>query len=144
MKGQYLIFVVTFVILFCNSIFSFTLLPAQGSPSQPQYVQPISVIVTIPNGAGHNHYCAATEDCFLPDSIVITAGNTVTWVNNDSILYHSLIAENANNPIIGHVFGHVDVAPKQTMSYTFTYAGTFNIFCRIHPWLTGVVTVNNA
>ncbi len=70
---------------------------------------------------------------FLPQNIRVSAGDTVTWTNDDRA-DHNVIADNGE-------FGSDEIAPGGTFNYTFEDAGIFNYSCTIHPGMIGSVTV---
>ena len=68
---------------------------------------------------------------FVPQSVKIEQGDTVTWRNTDDVAHN----------IVG--FG-VDerLEPGDTLRHTFDEAGTFHYICSIHPGMEGTVTVS--
>ena len=105
--------------------------------------------VTIATGAGGsaNAACVSTNDCFTPNPVQVSPGDTVTWKNTDTIL-HTVTSgkiENTTGNIIGAVFdsGYTTLKPGGTFSYTFAAddVGTINYFCQVHPWMAGQVIV---
>ena len=72
---------------------------------------------------------------FNPPTLNIAAGDTVTWINDETDgTTHSVVdtADGINSP---------DMPPGATFSYTFTAAGTYNITCRFHPAMSQTITV---
>jgi predicted secreted protein with PEFG-CTERM motif len=104
--------------------------------------------VTITKGAGGsaNAACVTTSNCFTPNPVNVSPGDTVTWTNTDTVL-HTVTSgkiENTTGNIIGAVFdSQYTLTPGKTFSHTFTAAdvGTINYYCQVHPWMTGMVTV---
>jgi plastocyanin len=75
---------------------------------------------------------------FTHETFTIAVGTKVTWTNQDSA-QHTVTA---GTP--GQVAGTFDsdvLDSGKKVSVTFTQAGTFPYWCRIHPQMTGVVTV---
>jgi len=73
---------------------------------------------------------------FIPDTLSIKTGTTVTWSNMDEVT-HTVVELNG-------MFSSGNIAPGQTYSYSFPAAGTFTYHCTIHPMMkTGVVIVSN-
>ncbi|OCX52755.1 hypothetical protein BEL04_14340 [Mucilaginibacter sp. PPCGB 2223] len=73
---------------------------------------------------------------FVPDTIRIKAGQTVTWTNKDSAP-HTATSLNG-------VFGSNNLATNQTFQFTFNTAGTFSYHCTVHPMMaTAYVIVTN-
>ena len=71
-----------------------------------------------------------------PSSLTVTAGTTVTWVNNGST------AITVTSP--DGLFDSENVAAGGSFSYTFDTPGTFRYFCVPYPHMKGVITVQPA
>jgi len=100
--------------------------------------------VTVKQGAGSSGSC--TTDCYQPGNVSVDVGGTVTWTNTDTQLHTVSSGNGPDDNSTGSVFdtGFSTFKPKATFSHTFTDAGTFNYYCQLHPWMTGVVTVAEA
>lgn len=70
---------------------------------------------------------------FSPSSITISAGTTVTWTNQESVV-HTVTSDN-------NTFSSGDLGKKKTFSYTFSTTGTFPYHCIHHSGMTGTVIV---
>ena len=79
-------------------------------------------------------------NCFLPSTVSIDLGGTVTWENPDDVPHTVTSGTSADGPS-----GHFDSSPYHgvggSFSNTFDEAGTYDYFCMIHPWMTGTVIV---
>lgn len=96
---------------------------SNSNSSSPSNSTPVSTNqVTIQNMA------------FSPQSITVTKGTTVNWVNNDSVT-HTVTGDN-------NAFSSGQLAPGANFSFTFPNSGTFTYHCSIHPSMTAQVTVN--
>ncbi len=69
---------------------------------------------------------------FAPVTVGIMAGNSVNWLNNDSVAHTSTGDNNLWN---------ANIAPGGSFSRTFPTAGTFPYTCTIHPGMSGRVIV---
>jgi len=94
--------------------------------------------VTIENAAGSSTP-GCEPDCFIPSTVVITVGGTVTWENTDTMAHTSSSGTPADGP--DGVFDSSLVMAGASFSHTFDSAGTFDYFCMVHPWMTGTVIV---
>jgi plastocyanin len=73
---------------------------------------------------------------FVPASIVVTAGATVTWTNADNFT-HSVQFEDGGLPSDARMMD-----PGQTTSLMFATPGTYHYHCSLHPQnMKGTVTV---
>jgi plastocyanin len=70
---------------------------------------------------------------FVPSTITITAGTTITWTNKDGI-NHNVMSDTG-------VFTSGTIANNGTFSYKFDVAGSFPYHCSIHPDMTATVIV---
>jgi plastocyanin len=77
------------------------------------------------------------ENIFSPDNIVIKRGETVRWVNNDTIA-HLL----GSMQFIGKGgLSSPSIEPGESWEYTFTEPGDYFYICFIHRQMIGKVTV---
>ncbi len=70
---------------------------------------------------------------FSPGSLTIHVGETVTWINNGPSV-HTATASNGS-------FDTGNLQKGASASHTFTQAGAFTYFCRIHPFMHGTIVV---
>ena len=83
--------------------------------------------------------CEETDSCFIPSTVVITVGGTVTWDNTDNAAHTSSSGTAADGP--DGVFDSSLIMAGGSYSHTFDTAGTFDYFCMVHPWMEGTVIV---
>ncbi len=70
---------------------------------------------------------------FVPATITIPVGTTVTWSNKDSVA-HTVSSREG-------VFDRANLSSGATFSYTFDQNGSFEYYCKIHPYMEGEVIV---
>lgn len=76
---------------------------------------------------------------FVPSTLEITKGTTITWVNKDSF-NHTASSGTPDNPTT--LFESGSMGQNDTFSFTFDSVGVFKYYCKIHPKLMqGQVTV---
>jgi len=83
--------------------------------------------------------CEETDSCFIPSTVVITVGGTVTWDNTDNAAHTSSSGTPTDGP--DGVFDSSLIMAGGSYSHTFDTAGTFDYFCMVHPWMEGTVIV---
>lgn len=71
---------------------------------------------------------------FLPATITVHPGDTVTWTNQDSIPHTATALD-------GKSFDSGAIDPGSNWSFAFTKAGVYNYHCSIHPDMRGTVNV---
>jgi plastocyanin len=72
---------------------------------------------------------------FSPRELTVTAGTTVTWVNNDDVPH------TATSTAKPKAFESGTLDTDQKYSFVFTKAGAYDYFCAVHPKMTGRITV---
>jgi plastocyanin len=100
-----------------------------GKGSGPE-VEGVSAALAAPVGA----VVAIRNLKFVADTVVITAGQAVRWVNRDPVPHtvtFDLAAETGSEFIApGHAYAHLFATP-----------GTYSYYCAVHPEMHGVVIV---
>ena len=72
---------------------------------------------------------------FVPASIVVDVGATVTWTNDDNFTHNVTFDGEAGKVM----------KPGETVTHAFPTAGTFHYQCTLHPQnMQGTVTVKSA
>ena len=84
--------------------------------------------------------CDETNECFLPYSLDVRVGDTVTWNNIDTAA-HTVTSGSISDGADG-LFDSSLFMSGSTFEVTFDETGTFDYFCMVHPWMTGQVIVN--
>ena len=70
---------------------------------------------------------------FMPMSLTVKAGSTVTWVNMDDEP-HTVVSNT-------QLFRSGALDTKETFSFQFTEPGTYHFTCSIHPRMVGAIVV---
>jgi len=71
---------------------------------------------------------------FNPATITAVAGTTIKWINKDAV-NHTATSNTG-------VFDSGSLGTNSTYSHTFSSAGSFPYFCKVHPGMTATVVVN--
>jgi len=105
-------------------------------------VLPIAVFaenfsVIIPQGA-NNRLCATFHNCYSPEKITISAGDSIMWINEDSD-FHSVTSGKPG--MTDDTFDSGLFPSGESWTFTFAIPGEYNYFCTIHPWMIGKTTV---
>jgi len=86
--------------------------------------------------------CEETDECFLPPTITVGVGDTVTWTNDDTAAHTVTSGSAADGP--DGVFDSSLFMAGAEFSYTFDAEGEYPYFCMVHPWMDGTVIVGEA
>lgn len=91
------------------------------------------VLGSIEMARAATHAVAIADFAFSPPILTITAGDTVTWMNEDQAVHTATSATGA--------FDSGDLAQGASFSFTFTTPGTYAYLCSPHPDMTGQIVV---
>jgi len=105
---------------------------------EPQSDLPMSLTISAPDGSGVPG-CEETNECYIPYDATVAVGATVTWSNDDTAA-HTVTSGNVNAGPTG-VFDSGLFMAGATFEFTFDEAGTYDYFCMVHPWMTGIIHV---
>jgi plastocyanin len=95
-------------------------------------------------GAGTKVIVTAEGKQFNPQTITISVGTTVEWVNKDQTA-HSVLSDKFHDQMPTSVgpneLASGPIEPGGTYQKTFTAPGTYKYDCMIHQYMHGVVIV---
>jgi len=97
----------------------------------------MALTISIPQGVGVPG-CETTLECYLPYEVSVAVGATVTWINDDTTVH---TVTSGKKMIHDELFDSSIFMSGDTFEITFNDAGTFDYFCLVHPWMTGIVNV---
>ena len=81
--------------------------------------------------------------CYIPSTIVVEKGKSVTWINDDSS-FHTVTSGFWGEPTglfdsTADTNGYLD--PYQSYTFSFDEYGVYDYFCTLHPWMKAQVIV---
>ena len=94
------------------------------------------VLGSIEMARAATHAVSIDDFAFSPATLTITAGDTVTWTNDDAVMHTATSTAGA--------FDSGDLAPGSSFSFTFARPGTYDYLCTPHPSMTGRIVVEAA
>lgn len=117
--------------------------PVTSRSFVPAFIAAWMVAATVALGAlaasparGATYAVAIADFAFAPATLTITAGDTVTWTNEDPVAHTATSTTGA--------FDSGELAQGESFSFTFTAAGTYDYLCTPHPSMTGRIVVQAA
>ena len=113
-----------------------TTLAACGSDSGGGGAPPATATESASSGsapAGGGSTVEIMNFMFMPGSLTVPVGTTVTWKFDDST-DHTVSADDNS-------FASSPMANGQTFTHTFSTAGTVAYHCSIHPFMKGTIIV---
>ena len=94
----------------------------------------LAAFVLVPLAAqAADHRVIQKDRRFNPPEIVVKAGDTLTFTNDDEFI-HQMYSDG--------LFDSDERKPGQSLTQAFARTGTFEVRCRIHPKMKLTVRVN--
>ena len=87
-----------------------------------------------------NPGCETNNMCYMPYNAALDVGGEAMWHNVDTMAH--TVSSGTPAEGLDDVFDSGLVAAGGMFSYKFEEAGTYDYFCMVHPWMTGIVTVS--
>jgi len=84
--------------------------------------------------------CETNNMCYMPYNAALDIGGEAMWHNVDTMAH--TVSSGTPAEGLDDVFDSSLVAAGGMFSYKFEEAGTYDYFCMVHPWMTGIVTVS--
>jgi len=95
--------------------------------------------ISLPEGSGVPG-CDETNECYIPYHVTVSAGEEITWSNDDSAAHTVTSGTPSDGP--DGLFDSSLFMAGGTFSVTLDEAGDYPYFCMVHPWMIGMITVN--
>jgi len=112
---------------------------AMPAPVEIPSMGPTTVEVSMPTGTSVPG-CEETDACYIPSSVSVSTGSTVVWINDDTAAHTITSGSPTGGP--DGVFDSSLVMGGALFEVTFDDAGSYDYFCMVHPWMTGIVNVS--
>ena len=88
--------------------------------------------------------CEETNECYLPYEVTIDVGGEVTWSNDDTAAHTVTSGSAADGPDGLFDSGLFMAEAKFSVKFDGYEPGNYNYFCMVHPWMEGIVVVQEA
>ena len=98
-----------------------------------------SGVISLPAGSGIPTICADTNECFIPFNVSVSAGEEITWSNDDTAP-HTVTSGLPGSP--DAIFDSGMMMAGDTFSTTIDTSGDYPYYCMVHPWMTGNISIN--
>jgi len=105
----------------------------------PEMTGPMTVQVSLPSGSSVPG-CEEILECYVPTSVSINTGDTISWSNDDTAAHTVTSGTPAEGP--DGVFDSSLFMAGATFDVTFDNSGSYDYFCMVHPWMVASVQVN--
>jgi plastocyanin len=100
-----------------------------------------AITITPTQGSGTTGCEETSQGCYLPSVATVNLGGTVIFSNTDTTV-HTWSEGTTGDPTL--VFDTSMVMPGASYEYIPDTVGEFSYFCMVHPWMTGVLIVQEA
>ena len=114
---------------------------ASGMIASPAFADHATASVSVPSGTSVPG-CEKTNECYIPYEVTVDVGGVVTWSNDDTAAHTVTGGSAADGP--SGVFDSSLFMAGTTFEHKFEAAGDFPYFCMVHPWMQGMVVVQEA
>lgn len=84
---------------------------------------------------GTTHHIQIKQYMYMPMSLKIEEGDTVTWTNQDTVEHNVAVTSGPAS------FTSPMLAKGKSWSHTFTVAGPYSYICSVHPDMKATITV---
>ena len=121
-----------------SSLFVLFAIVSIGMTAAPGAFAEHSMNATVENAEGSSTP-GCEPDCFIPATVTIGVGGQVTFANNDAAAHTSTAGSPADGP--SGVWDSSLVMVGQSYTTPELEAGEYPYFCMVHPWMTGMVIV---
>lgn len=96
-----------------------------------------AITVVISSGASVNQ----TNQYYVPNSIQVSTGSNVTWINNDTAAHTATAGNPQQGPSGQFDTGLFNPGANASVTIQDQPGATIPYYCTVHPWMTATVTV---
>jgi len=121
-----------------SSLFVLFAIVSIGMTAAPGAFAEHSMNATVENAEGSS-VPGCEPDCFIPATVTIGVGGMVTFANNDNAAHTSTAGSPADGP--SGAWDSSLVMPGSAYTTGALDAGEYPYFCMVHPWMEGLVIV---
>jgi len=121
-----------------SSLFVLFAIVSIGMTAAPGAFAEHSMNATVENAEGSSTP-GCEPDCFIPATVTIGVGGMVTFANNDAAAHTSTAGSPADGP--SGAWDSSLVMSGQSYTTGALDAGEYPYFCMVHPWMVGMVIV---
>jgi copper-containing nitrite reductase len=125
--------------------------PAPGTVTMNMTTENQTMTNTGTQNSSNSSVIIIQNYAYTPSQLTITAGTTVTWINQDTV-GHTVTEGNPESPksssqrMFDSSHGTegvnvITIAPEKSYRFTFTTPGEYDYYCIPHPYMKGHITV---
>jgi plastocyanin len=102
-----------------------------------------AVIAVAPEAGAASQTVSIKNVVYSPSVVVVSAGDTVTWTNEEELFPHDVTSGQAGAADMGQRFVSAPLNPGETFSHAFSEPGEYAYVCALHPSMIGTVMVTS-
>jgi predicted secreted protein with PEFG-CTERM motif len=121
----------------------FALVATFAATAPTAFADHATASVSIPAGSSVPG-CEETNECWIPAEVTVDVGGEVTWSNDDTAAHTVTSGMPSDADSVGALFDSGLMLAGSTYSWNFEEVGTVDYFCIVHPWMQGIVVVQEA
>jgi predicted secreted protein with PEFG-CTERM motif len=121
----------------------FALVATFAATAPTAFADHATASVSIPAGTSVPG-CEETNECWIPAEVTVDVGGEVTWSNDDTAAHTVTSGMPSDADSVGALFDSGLMLAGSTYSWNFEEVGTVDYFCIVHPWMQGIVVVQEA
>lgn len=122
----------------------FALVATFAATAPIAYADHPTATVSIPAGSSVPG-CEDTDvGCYIPEEVTVDVGGHVTWTVDDSAAHTVTSGDPSDADSVGALFDSGLLLAGSTYTQEFEEEGAVDYFCIVHPWMRGVVQVQEA
>ncbi|MDC0605486.1 PEFG-CTERM domain-containing protein, partial [Nitrosopumilus sp.] len=120
----------------------FTLVTGMISMVPASFADHSEITITPIPGSG-SPGCEGLDGCYDPSTAIVEVGGVVIFSNTDNVP-HTFSSGIPSDDVIGTEFNSGMLAPGDSSKWTPENVGEFTYFDMIHPWMEGLIIVQEA
>ncbi len=102
------------------------------------------ITITPISGSGSDSGCELTEEgCYSPNPVTVYVGSVIIFSNTESVS-HTFSSGVPSDDVIGVEFNSQMLEPGSSFQWIPENVGEFPYFDMIHPWMQGIIIVQEA
>ncbi len=103
-----------------------------------------SEVTITPVAGSKDPGCEQTNECYTPNAVTVDVGGKVIMINTDNAA-HTFTSGDPTMPQTVQALFHSGLLMKDgSYEWTPTEEGTVPYFCMVHPWMQGIIVVQEA
>ena len=133
----------------CSFFVLFAIVAGIGATTPAAFADHAEVTIGAADNSGIPTDCnvgwpdSTTSDCYTPSTATVDVGGVVTMINSDaSKMMHTFTSGTGlGDELSGVTFDSAYLTADMSYTWTPTEVGTVPYYCQLHPWMIGIIIV---